>query len=307
MTFKTLKENKEIIILALVLIFLILTYVGIEGEKKRQQLEEIQKKESSYNIELAKIEAKSFYVYDIYENKTIFLKNEHEKLPLASITKLMTGLVVLDTLPESTIITIGANDVAQEGDTGLIVGEKWKLKDLLDFSLIVSSNDGMHALEAALNNYEKNNKKNTIDLMNEKAKSLGMNDTIFINSTGIDVDFFVSGAYSSSYDIATLFSYIVKNKPDLIAQTRNQSEKFLSLNNMVHIASNTNLSINNIPGILASKTGFTDLAGGNLGVIFDAGFSHPIVAVLLGSTESGRFTGMENLVKITLEKLSDSN
>ncbi len=307
MNFKALKENKEIIILSLFLIFLILTYFGITGEKKRQILEEKQKKEISYNAELSQIGAKSFYVYDINSEKIIFAKNENEKLPLASITKLMTGLVVLENLPGSTTIKIEPNDVAQEGDTGLIVGEKWKIKDLLDFSLIVSSNDGMHALESALNDYEKNNKKNTIDLMNEKARMLRLNNTIFINGTGIDVDFFVSGAYSTSRDVGTLLSYILKNKPDLIADTKNELETFISLSNFKHNASNTNTSVNNIPGILASKTGFTDLAGGNLAIIFDAGFAHPVISVLLGSTQDGRFTDMEKLVKITLEKLSESN
>jgi D-alanyl-D-alanine carboxypeptidase len=68
---------------------------------------------------------------------------------------------------------------------------------------------------------------------------------------------------------------------------------------------NTNVSINQISGLLASKTGFTNLAGGNLAVVFDAGFMHPVVIVVLGSTVDGRFSDVVNLEKITLQKLSE--
>lgn len=307
MNLETLKKNREIIILTFFLAIFSLIYFGIQGSKVKQQLEANIKEEISYDADLAQIEAKSFYVYDIYSDKPIFSKDEHDKLPLASITKLMTGLIVFDILPDNAIITISKNDVVQEGDTGLVVGEKWKLKNLLNFSLITSSNDGIHAMEEALNLYEEHNNKNTIDLMNNMAKWLELADTLFINGTGVDVDSFVSGAYSSSYDTARLLSYIFKNNQSLIYDTKNQSETFISEDHIIHKASNTNLLINNIPGILASKTGFTDLAGGNLAVIFDAGFMHPVVAVLLGSTAQGRFTDMEKLVNLALRKLSNLN
>jgi len=303
---QTLKENKEIIILTFFLLFFSLIYFGIEGNKKKNKIEQNYQKEAvSYDADLSKVEAKSFYIYDVYSQKSIFSKNEHEKLPLASITKLMSGLVILDVLPDTTIVQINKDDIAQEGDTGLIVGEKWKLKGLLDFSLITSSNDGMHALESVLNSYEQANNKTIINLMNEKAKLIGLKDTVFINSTGVDVDNIVSGAYSSAYDTAALFSYIFKNNPILISDTKNQSQIFVSEDSIKHFASNTNAIINNIPGILASKTGYTNLAGGNLAIIFDAGFMHPIIIAVLYSTEKGRFTDMEKLISITLRKLSE--
>ena len=55
-----------------------------------------------------------------------------------------------------------------------------------------------------------------------------------------------------------------------------------------------------MPGLLRSKTGFTDLAGGNLAVIFDAGMNHPVAIVVLGSTQSGRFTDVKTLMAATL-------
>jgi D-alanyl-D-alanine carboxypeptidase len=68
-------------------------------------------------------------------------------------------------------------------------------------------------------------------------------------------------------------------------------------------ARNTNRETGKFPLLLASKTGYTDLAGGNLALAFDAGFNHPIVVVVLGSSYDGRFADAEKLVWSTLEYL----
>ncbi len=300
------KETVKIVLLAIIVIaLLVLFFIFQDSKKNETQVSENIPNAVDYSPELKDIGAESYYVYDINEQKVLFAKNEHEKLPLASITKLMSGFVALDILPSSTIITISKDDTALGSGTGLVVGEKWKLKELLDFSLITSSNDGIHAISSALNSYLSSTSVDIIKIMNEKAYEFGLLNTTFINSTGLDVDETVSGAYSSSYDVAILLQKILSLNPELIAETKNTSEKFISESNMVHFAKNTNISINNIPSIIASKTGFTDLAGGNLAIVFDAGFSHPVIVVVLGSTEEGRFTDVERLVNVSLEKLSE--
>ena len=303
-----LKENKRLIVLAIfaaIFLFIIFFPKNREINVSIKTDQTIEKKIPNYQSVLNSIEAKSFYVYDILDKKQIFSKDEHLKLPLASITKLMSGLVILDIMPDTTIITINKDDVALEGDNGLIVGEKWKLKDLLDFSLIESSNDGMHAITSAFDYYQAVNNKNTIKMMNEKAKDLGLNDTIFINETGLDINSNMSGAYSSAYDVSQLLVKIIEDHPSLISSTNKQNEKFVSESDLTHIATNTNIYINQISGLIASKTGFTNLASGNIAVVFDAGFMHPIVIVVLGSSIDGRFNDMVKLAKITLEKLSE--
>jgi D-alanyl-D-alanine carboxypeptidase len=303
---KVLKENKLTIIAAIfAVIVLCIIFLSNDKQTNISKDQNISKNIPDYQKTLDTIAAKSYYVYDILQNKPIFSKDEHTKLPLASITKLMSGLVVMDVMPDTTIVTISNEDIAMEGDSGLSVGEKWKLKDLLDFSLIESSNDGMHAIASALNYYEAVNSKDIIKMMNEKANALGLNDTVFINETGLDVDKNMSGAYSSAYDVSMLLSNIIKNNSGLISDTNKKSEDFISESGIKHIAVNTNISINDIPGLVASKTGFTDLAGGNLAVIFDAGFMHPVAIVVLGSTADGRFSDVVSLTKLTLEKLSE--
>lgn len=303
-----LKENRELIIsiifiVAVLSIFFLARNREEVVSKKTDQI--IERKRMDYQSVLDSIEAKSFYVYDILDKKAIFAKDEHLKLPLASITKLMSGLVILDIMPDTAIVTISKEDLAMEGDSGLFLGEKWKLKDLLDFTLITSSNDGMHAIASALNYYQAVNNTDTIKIMNDRIKLWGLNDTIFINETGLDIDDNMGGAYSSAYDVSMLFEKIIKNNPNLILSTNKQDENFISLSNIKHTATNTNISVNQISGLIASKTGFTNLAGGNLAIVFDAGFMHPVVVVVLGSTLEGRFSDAIKLEKITLEKLSE--
>jgi D-alanyl-D-alanine carboxypeptidase len=305
MNFKEfLKEHKNIIIAGIFsVIVLSIIYFPIKNNKKIETTDQVI--ESIYKPVLDSVLARSFYVYDILEDKTIFAKDEHLQLPLASIAKLMSGLVVLDILPDTTEITLSRADIVFEGDSGLSIGEKWNLKDLLDFTLITSSNDGMHAISSALNEYLSINNISTIETMNDMTRTLGLNDTIFINETGLDVDNNLSGAYSSAYDVSQLFKKIIKENSDLISNTNRTSEQFISESNIKHTATNTNISINEISNMIASKTGFTNLAGGNLAIVFDAGFMHPIVIVVLGSTIDGRFDDVVKLAKITLEKLSE--
>jgi len=295
-------SNKNTFIIGFITVFFLILFFTFLNNDLILKIKE--KKPIDYSEILNNIQARSFYVYDVNEQKVLFAKNEHEKLPLASITKLMTGLVAIDVMPDTTIIDINKDAIMQEGDSGLIVGEKWTLKDLLDFSLISSSNDGIYAIADALNNYESTNGADVISLMNTKAKNLGLNDTIFSNPTGLDIDTQMSGSYSSAYDINLLLNKIIKNYPEIISKTNSDTIKIKSQSNITHTATNTNEAINDISGMIASKTGFTDLAGGNLVIAFDAGIMHPIIVVVLGSTQEGRFTDIESLSNIALQEIS---
>lgn len=305
----SLEERKKIYITGFIaIIFLIGLFLLLFTNKEKSILNiKEEKQPTDYSEILNSIEAKSFFVYDLNNQKVLFAKNEREKLPLASITKLITGFVAMDVLPKTTIIDISKDAIMQEGDSGLIVGEKWKLKDLLDFCLITSSNDGIYAIVSTLNDYEAVNGKDAVNMMNEKIRNMGLLDTVFINETGLDVDLQMSGAYSSAYDISKILEIIIWKNPEMLLKTNRDIASFTSESGIMHIAKNTNESINNIPGIIASKTGFTDLAGGNLAVMFDAGIMKPIIVVVLGSTIDGRFSDIEKLVNIAEQKVSEED
>ncbi len=242
--------------------------------------------------------AKSIFVYDVRTNKVLFSRNPDERLPLASLTKVMTALVAQSHESKDSIVTISSYAIRAEGDSGLRVGEKWSLEKLLDFLLASSSNDGATAVALAFGA-----EKDFINSMNTKADELGMKNTYFFNPTGIDESSQRGGAYGSARDTTTMFAYILKNYPNLLSATTKAEFNISSSNNIVHKVKNTDPIAENIPGIKGSKTGFTDLAGGNLIIAFDPEIGRPIVISVLGSTAEDRFTDMEKLVEATFESI----
>ncbi|MBI5816813.1 MAG: D-alanyl-D-alanine carboxypeptidase [Candidatus Yonathbacteria bacterium] len=258
------------------------------------------------------LEARSAYVYDIYSKKVLFALNENSVLPLASLTKLMTAVIASELLPSGTVVTIGKTDIENEGDSGLYMNEHWNLSDIIGFTLMTSSNDGASALAATAGSLGQNaygesageSKRKFVDAMNKKAEALGLRGTHFYNESGLDINKEISGGYGTAHDVAILMTHIVEIARKNIESTTLARTTVTSLDNIRHQATNTNEEINAIPGILASKTGYTDLAGGNLAIAFDAGLSRPVVVVVLGSTREGRFKDAEVLTWAALKALN---
>lgn len=260
------------------------------------------------------LEAKAAFVYDVYENKVYFNKNAEAQLPLASLTKLITAVTALELVPDYTTVTINKESLKKDGDSGLFPNEQFSLGKLVELTLISSSNDGASAVAAAVGAIEEGrssqtesdyaqNEKTFVRKMNAKVQALGLKQTFVLNPTGLDTDTTTGGAYGSAHDIATLFNYILKNHPEMITPTTNAATAIKSLDEKSHKIKNTNTDIQKIPELLGSKTGFTDLAGGNLVIAFDAGFNHPIIVSVLGSSEKGRFDDVRTLVFTTLSYL----
>ncbi len=254
------------------------------------------------------IMAKSVAVYDINTSRFIFEKNSSEVRPIASITKVVSALVSSDEIGENDKIAINKESIGQADDNGLLLGEIWPFKKLLDFSLLVSSNDGAYAIaniagSISKDNLEEKEQNNPIDVfvqkMNQKSKMIGLENTFFNNPSGLDIDEYEAGGYSSAREIALLMSYVLREKPTLLEATSLATEDFVSDNNIVHSAKNTNAALSSIPALMASKTGYTKLAGGNLAVIYDVGVGKPVVVVVLGSGYSERFSDMSEIVKAT--------
>jgi len=252
------------------------------------------------------LQGKAFFVYDIKNNSVLYAKNEETQFPLASLTKVMTALIAEELSPEGVLITINARALETEGDSGLLMGERWRLKDIIDLTLVSSSNDGASAL-ASLGSLISRDEGTSpeeyfVRQMNSKARSLGLQQTYFLNESGLDVNSSTPGAYGSAEDMALLFAHVLDRYPKLLEATTESALRAHSLS-AVHIASNTNDIAGSIPGILASKTGFTELAGGNLVVAFEAGPTRPIIIAVLGSTVDGRFDDMNKLILASLQTI----
>ncbi len=229
------------------------------------------------------LEAKSVFIWDSNQDQIIFELNSEEQLPLASLTKIMTVITAKELIPRDTIIIFNK--------------EKWKLDDLIQFTLLVSSNDGASALAHIRDGFITN--------MNEDAKKLQLLNTYFMNESGLDISKGVSGGYGTAKDVATMFNYAVSTYPNLFDVTKEKSQSFISLNKITHKGLNTNTIIDDIPNIIASKTGLTDLAGGNLVIEFLPKENHSVIIVVMGSSTEGRFADMLTLVNATKKYYTD--
>lgn len=251
------------------------------------------------------IEARAAFVFDLKKRAVLFARNENEKLPLASVTKLMTALVARENLSEGVVVTLTGEDISVEGDSGLRVGERWRVGDLLSVMLLISSNDAAHAVATFVggdgqpNTDAKNARAKFVSMMNEKALVLGLAQTQFFNESGLDIDASMqAGGYGSAHDVALIFAELWGKYPETIEVTARKDARIISQDDIAHILPNTNEIVGKISGLVASKTGYTALAGGNLAIIFDRGIGDPVVAVVLGSTYKGRFDDMEKLVEV---------
>ncbi|MEK7162542.1 MAG: hypothetical protein AAB730_01650, partial [Patescibacteria group bacterium] len=249
------------------------------------------------------LEAKSVYILDLTENKTIYEKNALEVRPLASLTKLMTALLLEEKVPAGFYIPVSGEAIRQEGDDGFRAGEKFRKKDLIDVILVASSNDVSYAaaefVGAGLEGGDGASVSRFVALMNERARELGLLKTSFLNASGLDAEVNfekIPGASGTAFETARLLEFIFKNHTGLIERARSEEFEIVSEKGRRLKARNTNQALADIPQLIAAKTGFTDLAGGNLVFIFDAGFSRPVLVSILGSSEEGRFTDAKKIV-----------
>ena len=130
-----------------------------------------------------------------------------------------------------------------------------------------------------------------------------MTETYFLNASGLDDSEALNGGYGSASDVARLLVASQKQIPEIMSRTADPQSDFQSESGAWVHAQNTNLAIPNIPGLIAGKTGFTDIAGGNLAILFDADIGHPVAIIVLGSSKEGRFDDVTALVHATLEKI----
>ncbi len=249
------------------------------------------------------IEGKAGYVIDLSTGDVLYAKNADAALPLASLTKIMTALTVLGTESENSMMAIGKDDLNQEGDSSLFLYERWNLGNLLKLTLISSSNDGASAVAAAAAG-ESANPNAFIKMMNAEAVKLGLSSMYFWNATGLDIDPTRNGGYGSARDVSFLLADAIKTHPEIFEATALQNFTTSSESGFNHTVSNTDEAIPEIPGLIASKTGYTDLAGGNLTVAFDAGLGHPVIVTVLGSSRDGRFADVLKLADAAREAIN---
>lgn len=244
------------------------------------------------------LEAKSFAIYDADINNFVYKKNAESVMPLASLAKVMSAIIVMENAPADKVFEISKESLDQAADHGLLLHEKWTRDELLKFALFVSSNDAIHELALETGKIISPEAKDSLQVfvahMNAKATELGLRSLVFKNESGLDLNEAENGAYGSARDMAKLFAYAIKTYPEIFEVTRAKVATIASLDK-THNIDNTNTVVEDIPGIRASKTGFTALTGGNLVVATTPDARSTRVIIVMGSTYDERFTDMKTL------------
>jgi D-alanyl-D-alanine carboxypeptidase len=294
-----LPDNRSIAIgvccIALIAIFF------VSSDTKHVNTEVLEKPEPVFVNPFATttVEAKGAFVFAPTSNHVMFQKNASVPLPLASVTKIMTAYVASTVLSDTDTITIQESDLFPDGDGGIYPGEQWKFNDLRDVMLVASANDAAEAIRRATD--EKlalRSASTTVGIMNELAAANGWNTLDFDGVTGLDDLSGRPSAYGSARDISFALIHILREKPQIFESTRESSVSRGPINGYQRSYKNTNVTVNDMPSLIASKTGYTDAAQGNLIAAFDAGLGSPIVITVLGSdNQETRFSDMLELAE----------
>ena len=310
--FFDIRDNEVRFFAALALILLAVLVVSLMmGPRGVRQEESVPREVVRKTFPQVSIGARSAYIYDVRTQSVLYAKNENDSLPLASITKLMAALVASKYGEPFDTVVVTEEALRTMGDSGLGLNERWSLKSIVDFALMTSSNDGMSAVALALGrrpvedaSYDEALKSFAL-MMNREAVELGLEKSYFRNATGLDESEVEAGAYGSAKDVAKILEYLLLYHPEALEVTKESNMVIRSNDGRSHLAKNTNSVIGNIPGLLASKTGYTNLAGGNLVIVFDPELGRPIIIAVLGSTLEGRFSDMERLVNATMAYIAE--
>ena len=204
------------------------------------------------NIKAIDTSATSSILMDMDSNRILYAENIHEKRSVASISKIMTALLAIESGKLNDEITIGSEIDSSYG-SGIYIkkGEVLTLKDLVYGLMLRSGNDAALAIAS----YVGGSVDKFVELMNKKAKELKMTNTTFNNPSGLDND---KGNYSTAYDMAILTSYAMKNKDyKKITGTKKYT---LTTNKNSYVWINKNKLLRMYKYTTGGKTGFTEIA-----------------------------------------------
>ncbi len=218
------------------------------------------------------LSAESYLAVDTESNVKIFGKNSEKQLPIASLTKLMTALIILENHDLDEIVIVPKNALEVEGKKlWLLANERITVENLLKGLLVTSGNDSAIALAQ----HHSKSVENFLNDMNLRAYELQMKNSYFKNPHGLDMN----GHYSSSEDLIILIQSLwkFKNFREIVSM---KTAKVYSLSQPTRVIDNTNkLLSNEVKGI---KTGTTDAAGQCLALYVEKD-GHKIFTVVLGS------------------------
>lgn len=243
------------------------------------------------------IEAESAIVLDNDTGVTLYEKNSDQVLPMASLTKIMTAVIILDNHNLNEVITVKRNFSGERIGVRIWLHqyEKMTVGDLLIGLLVRSGGDAALTLAE----HHSGSVEAFVGAMNEKARILNLTNTQFINPIGLDDE----GHFSTAHDLAILTKYALHNK-DFRRIVKMQSATIKSTNGqIVHAFENTNYLLNSqFLEILGVKTGTTEEAGPSVINLARGPKGQEVIAIILNSSQ--RFTENKRLIEWSFRNYS---
>lgn len=263
------------------------------------EIEEIDSKEVSEILEVSSeslrdpnINSRAAVIYDRTSGKVIWGKNENDKRKMASTTKIMTAIVVLDNVTMDEIVEVSKKAAGTGGSRlGLKEGDKVNVNDLLYGLLLVSGNDAA----VCLAEYVGGSVEGFAEKMNKKAEELNLKDTHFVTPHGLDQE----EHYTTALELAKLTDYALQNKTFAsIVATRNYT---VSISGSTKQLNNTNELLGNLYGVNGVKTGFTNGANRCLVTSVKRNEMNIITVVLGADTKKFRTQDSVKLIEYAYE------
>lgn len=237
------------------------------------------------------LDAPSALLMEKQTGTVLFAKDEHTPREPASVTKVMTLLLTMEAIDSGALsyddTVTGSAHAASMGGSQIWLkeGEQMRVEDLIKAVCVVSGNDAAVALGEHLAGSE----EAFVTRMNERAKELGMNDTHFVNCTGLPAD----GHVTSAYDIALMSRELIWRHPDIRRFTTIWMD---SLRGGASMLVNTNKLVRFYPGATGLKTGSTDSAKYCISATAEKDGMELIAVILGGSTSDKRFSDAKALL-----------
>lgn len=301
--FKSNKIKKILVIFCILCITLthcipILADDEDENEINQEELQELVVESTAKPSEEPNLNARAAIIYDRTTKEVIWGKNEKVKKAMASTTKIMTAIVVLEKSNLSDVVTISKR-AANIGGSRLKVkeGDKICVNDLLYGLMLRSGND----TAIALAEYVGGSVEGFANLMNEKAIDLGLTNTHFVTPHGLDDE----NHYTTAYELAILTDYALNNPT--FSKIVNTKSTTITTNGTSRTISNTNELLGYMEGVNGVKTGFTNGAGRCL-VTSCTRNNNQIITVVLGcDTKKKRTLDSSKLIQYAFENYTRIN
>lgn len=241
------------------------------------------------------VPAKAAVLMDAATGTVFYESNSHTPLPPASVTKVMTMLLIMEAIADGRIswedpVTASEAAAAKGGSQiYLKVGETMPVSTLIKSVAVSSANDAACALAEHIAGSE----TAFVEMMNRRAKELGMNDTNFVNCTGLDDDETAKNHRTSAYDIALMSRQLLVNHPDIKKYTTIWMD---TIRDGSFGLANTNKLVRFYQGATGLKTGYTSLAGFCLSASAERDGMELIAVVLGCDTSAERFAACKSML-----------